>query len=358
MKSWKQILLGIGVVYLILVLGQVAGLDLSRIVPEMLGNPEVLCQQLLIGLVNGSIIAVIALGYTLVYGIIGLINFAHGDLYMLGAFTSLTALSVFGVRADAPLWHNVLPLVLTLLLSGTVCAGLNVLTERYAYRPLRNAPRLAPLISAIGISFIYQNVGLFWGGLKAIIPAMGVNAAAPKSVPDLLPRIDLLQVLGWDTGLSFTTKDLTVLVAAIALMVGLQVFVQYTRLGKAMRATAQNPDAARIVGINVDGIIALTFFLGGALAGAAGLLVALYNNTIVFTMGFTAGLQAFTAVVLGGIGNISGAVVGGLLIGLLSTLSDQYLSSRWTSAWVFVVLVVILTFRPSGLLGRSVREKV
>ncbi|HEY9847575.1 MAG TPA: branched-chain amino acid ABC transporter permease, partial [Candidatus Caenarcaniphilales bacterium] len=237
-------------------------------------------------------------------------------------------------------------------------AGLNVLTERYAYRPLRNASRLAPLISAIGVSFIFLNLGLFWGGLRSFIPIMGANAAAPKSFPDLLPRIDILQALGIKTNIAFTTKDLTVLVVAVVLMVGLQLFVQYTRLGKAMRATAQNREAAKIMGINVNQIIALTFLIGGALAGAAGLLVGLYNNTVVFTMGFTAGLRAFTAAVLGGIGNIIGAMLGGVLIGVLSALSDQYLSSRWTNAWVFAVLVVILVFRPGGLLGENVQEKV
>jgi branched-chain amino acid transport system permease protein len=249
-------------------------------------------------------------------------------------------------------------MLLALVVSTVLCAGLNILTERYAYRPLRNAPRLAPLISAIGVSFIFQNLGLFWGGLKSFIPVMGGNAASPKSFPDLLPRIDILKAVGIQSNIAFTTKDLIVLVVAVALMVGLHLFVQYTRLGKAMRATAQNRDAALIMGIDVDRIIALTFLIGGALAGAAGLLVGLYNNTIVFTMGFTAGLRAFTAAVLGGIGNIIGAMLGGILIGLLSALSDQYLSSRWTNAWVFAVLVIILAFRPGGLLGENVQEKV
>ena len=187
---------------------------------------------------------------------------------------------------------------------------------------------------------------------------MGNNSAAPKNFPDLLPSIDILKALGIQSNFSFTTKDLIVLVVAVALMVALHLFVQYTRPGKAMRAVAQNRDAAKIMGINVDQIIALTFLIGGALAGAAGLLIGLYNNTIVFTMGFTAGLRAFTAAVLGGIGNIIGAMLGGVLIGVLSSLSDQYLSSRWTNAWVFAVLVVILVFRPGGLLGENVQEKV
>ncbi|MBD2100790.1 branched-chain amino acid ABC transporter permease [Leptolyngbya sp. FACHB-261] len=358
MKRWQRILLYLAVAYVVLLLGPIAGFDLPRIVGAIAQSPEVLIQQLLVGLINGAIIAIIALGYTLVYGIIELINFAHGDLYMLGAFASLTVINLFGLEDGASLATAIVPMLLALVIAGLFCGGLNLLTERYAYRPLRNSSRLAPLISAIGVSFIFQNLGLFWGGLKSFIPGMGNNAAAPKTFPDLLPRTDLLQALGIQTSVAFTVKDLVVLVVAAVLMVGLHLFVQYTRPGKAMRATAQNPMAARIMGINVDQIIALTFVLGGILAGSAGLLVALYNNTVVFTMGFTAGLRAFTAAVLGGIGNIIGAMLGGVLIGVLSALSDQYLSSRWTNAWVFAVLVIILAFRPGGLLGENVQEKV
>ncbi|MDX2100706.1 MAG: branched-chain amino acid ABC transporter permease [Leptolyngbyaceae cyanobacterium bins.59] len=358
MKRWQSSLLYLGVAYLILLIGPLAGLDIPRIIGDIARSPDVLVQQILVGLVNGAIIAIIALGYTLVYGIIELINFAHGDLYMLGAFASLTVVGALGVQDGAPLQSSLLPMLAALVVASVFCAGVNMLTERYAYRPLRNAPRLAPLISAIGVSFIFINTGLFWGGLRAFFPIMGANAAAPKSFPDLLPRIDLLKQFGIQSNIAFTTKDLIVLVVAVVLMVSLHLFVQYTRLGKAMRATAQNRDAARMMGINVDLIIALTFLLGGALAGAAGLLVGLYNNTVVFTMGFTAGLRAFTAAVLGGIGNIIGAMLGGVLIGVLSALSDQYLSSRWTNAWVFAVLVIILAFRPGGLLGEKLQEKV
>jgi branched-chain amino acid transport system permease protein len=357
-NSWRKPLLIFLSLYLILLIGPVAGLDVPQIVQEILANPELLVQQLLVGLVNGAIVAIIALGYTLVYGIIELINFAHGDLYMLGAFMALTVIGAVGLQDGSSLVQAIPGMVLALVLSALVCAGLNYLTELYAYRPLRNAPRLAPLISAIGVSFIFQNLGLLWGGFGAFIPVMGSNPAAPKSFPDLLPRVNLVKALGIDSSIVFTAKDLIVLVVAIALMVGLHIFVQYTKVGKAMRATAQNRDAALIVGIDVNRIIALTFVIGGALAGAAGLLVGLYNNTIVFTMGFTAGLKAFTAAVLGGIGNIFGAMLGGILIGVLSALSDQYLSSRWTNAWVFAVLVVILALRPGGLLGENVQEKV
>lgn len=357
MKKWQKGFLAIIVLYAVLLLGPLTGFDLSRIVQEIARNPFLLIQQLLIGVTNGAIIAIIALGYTMVYGIIELINFAHGDLFMLGAFASLTVMSIFGVEDGMSLGQAVIPVGIALFVAPLFCAVLNVFTERYAYRPLRNAPRLAPLITAIGFSFIFQNMGLFWGSLKPFIPLMGSNSAAPKSFPDILPKINLLDPFGITT-VVYTSKDLIILLSAVIMMAGLQWFVQKTRLGKAMRATAQNRDAARIVGIDVDGIIALTFFIGGALAGAGGLLVSLYNNTIVFTMGFTIGLRAFTAAVLGGIGNIVGAMLGGVLIGLLSALSDQYFSSRWTNAWVFLILVLILVFRPTGLLGENVQEKV
>ncbi|MDX2271881.1 MAG: branched-chain amino acid ABC transporter permease [Cyanobacteriota bacterium] len=358
MKNWQKSLLLVVVIYLTLLLGQLAGFDPARIIQDIVANPQLLVQQLLVGITNGAIIAIIALGYTLVYGIIELINFAHGDLYMLGAFMALTIMSVLGVGDETSFQSAIIPILISLIGAAGFCALLNVITERYAYRPLRNAPRLAPLISAIGVSFIFQNLGLFWGGLRSFIPLMGSNAAAPKSFPDLLPRIDLLQAIGLQTNITFTTKDLVVLVTALVLMISLNLFVQKTKLGKAMRATAQNRDASKIVGINVDRIIALTFLIGGALAGSGGLLVSLYNNTVVFTMGFTAGLRAFTAAVLGGIGNIVGAMLGGILIGVLAALSDQYLSGRWTNAWVFLILVVILVFRPTGLLGENVQEKV
>lgn len=358
MQRWQKIGLYLVTIYFVLLLAPIAGLDIPRIVQEIAQRPELLVTQFLVGTINGAIIAIIALGYTLVYGIIELINFAHGDLYMLGGFAALTIVGMFGMQDGAPLQTAIVPLFLALVVAAGLCAGLNVVTERFAYRPLRNAPRLAPLISAIGVSFIFQNLGLFWGGLRSFFPVMGANAAAPKSFPDLLPRIDILKAIGLETSISFTTKDLIVLTVAVGLMVGLNLFIQHTPAGKAMRAVAQNREAAKIVGINVDQIIAMTFLIGGILAGSAGLLVGLYNNTVVFTMGFTAGLRAFTAAVLGGIGNVTGAMLGGILIGLLSALSDQYLSSRWTDAWVFGVLVLILVLRPSGLLGEHVQEKV
>ncbi|MBI3537530.1 MAG: branched-chain amino acid ABC transporter permease [Chloroflexi bacterium] len=356
-RKWLNGLLAIAVIYIVLLIGPTAGLDIPRVAREIAANPETLLQQMLVGLANGSIVAIIALGYTLVYGIIELINFAHGDLFMLGVFTSFTVIGLSGVDEKSSSSQTILVVLLAFVVSSVFCATLNVFIERFAYRPLRNAPRLAPLISAIGVSFILINVGLFWGGLRVIFPFMGNNAAAPKSIPDLLPRFDLLQAMGIQTNIAFTSKDLIVIVVASVLMISLRFFIQRTRLGKAMRATAQNRDAAMIMGININQVISLTFLIGGALAGAGGLLVGLYNNTAVFTMGFTAGLRAFTAAVLGGIGNITGAMMGGVLIGIIAAFSDQYFSSRWTNAWVFAVLVIILIFRPTGLLGERTSDK-
>ena len=354
---WLTWLLAAATLYLVLLLGPIAGFDAPRVAREIAANPQLFVQQLLVGLANGSIIAIIALGYTLVYGILELINFAHGDLFMLGVFAALSVVGTAGVTRNSSPGELVGTILLAFVVATAFCAVVNVLIERLAYRRLRNAPRLAPLISAIGVSFILVNVGLYWGSLRTIFPFMGSSSASPKNFPDLLPRVELLKAAGLQTSIGFTTKDLVVIAVAAVLMVALRLFVQRTRLGKAMRATAQNRDAALMMGIDVNQVIALTFLIGGALAGSAGLLVGLYNNTAQFTMGFTAGLRAFTAAVLGGIGNITGAMLGGILIGLLSAFSDQYFSSRWTDAWVFAILVVILLFRPTGLLGERTTEK-
>ncbi|MBI5290847.1 MAG: branched-chain amino acid ABC transporter permease [Chloroflexi bacterium] len=358
MRIGQRVLLASVGIYLLLFFGPLAGFDLFRVIGEIANKPSTLLQQLLIGLANGSLLALIALGYTLVYGIIELVNFAHGDVYMLGAFMSLTVIGAFNVDKGSSPAIKATAIVVAFLSAVVFTAGVNALIERVAYRRLRNAPRLAVLISAIGMSFIVQNVGLFWGSLRAFFPIMGVNSAAPKAFPDLIGRIDVFKdILHIDVPIAFNTKDLLVIVMASVLMIGLRLFVQYTKLGKAMRATAENRDAAKIMGIDVDRVISFTFLLGGALAGAAGLLVGLYNNTAVFTMGFTAGLRAFTAAVVGGIGNITGAMLGGMLIGILAAFSDQYFSSRWTNAWVFAVLVMVMVFRPTGLLGESVGQK-
>jgi branched-chain amino acid transport system permease protein len=310
-------------------------------------DAEILVQVLILGLANGALFALIALGYTLVYGIVELINFAHGEVYMIGTFTALTVVLEAGVTRGSPPAVLALTLVVALVIAVVACALLNVAIERLAYRPLRNAPRLAPLISAIGVSFILLNVGLHWYG------------ASQVRFPDLLPNVDILRdVLGLDTAIHFTGKDLTVLLLTVPLLVSLNLFVSNTRLGKAMRATAQDREAASLTGININQTIALTFLLGGALAGAAGFLSGLYNNSAWFQQGFRGGLMAFTAAVLGGIGNLTGAVLGGVIIGVVSALSDFYFDPRWTQAVVFGILILIMVFRPSGLLGEQVPEKV
>ncbi len=352
------------VIYIALLCGPIAGFDVTIIAQSIKAQPMQLVQYLIIGLANGSIIAIIALGYTMVYGIIELINFAHGDVYMIGTFTSLTVLSLTGTLTTTSSSHIIFGLLLALLVSVVVCALLNATIERVAYRRLRNAPRLAPLISAIGVSFILENIGLIWAAQAWLVPSFGTTGGASQKVfPDLLGKlmtnlglsVNLLERTGLP--LSFTVKDLMVIILAGLLMLGLRFFVQRTRLGKAMRATAQNRDAARMLGINIDRVISATFLIGGGLAGAAGLLAGLYYNTAWWFMGFRMGLQAFTAAVLGGIGNITGAMLGGVLIGLLRSFSDGYLNARWTHAWVFAILVLVLLFRPTGLLGEQGGQK-
>ncbi|MFN0070124.1 MAG: branched-chain amino acid ABC transporter permease [Chloroflexota bacterium] len=315
-------------------------------------GPELTLQIILIGISNGAILALISLGYTLVYGIIELINFAHGDVFMIGTMTALTVITAvpaaFGVARASQLSGPliVLLVVLALISSILVCALLNAAIERFAYRRLRNAPRLAPLISAIGVSFILVNVGLYWKG------------ASPVDFPNLVPNIDIVRdVLGINSLVSFTVKDLFVIALSIPLTYGLHLFITRTRLGKAMRATAQDREAAALMGININQTIALTFLIGGALAGAAGLIFGLYNNTAWFFQGFRGGLMAFTAAVLGGIGNITGAVLGGFIIGLVAARSDFVLDPRWTQAVVFGILILILVFRPTGLLGEETTER-
>jgi branched-chain amino acid transport system permease protein len=313
-----------------------------------------LLQQLLIGLTNGMVFALVALGYTMVYGILELINFAHGDLFMLASFLALTLIGAFGLETAGPV-GLVLGLLAIVVLSGLFAAGLNWTIDRLVYRPLRNAPKLAPLVSAIGVSFILQNLGLFWGGLPMAVFGGGNSAAAPKSFPNLVSGENLL---GPGAALRITAKDLMVVSSSLVVMVALYAFVRFTRLGKAMRATAQNPLAARLMGIDVDRVIGATFLVGGGLAGFAAVIYGLYINTINFQIGYQNGLYAFTAAVLGGIGNIPGAVLGGLVIGFVRASSDQFIGAQWQPAVLFGMLILILVFRPQGLLGTNVREKV
>jgi branched-chain amino acid transport system permease protein len=309
------------------------------------GSAELIAAGLVIGLSNGALIALIAIGYTLVYGIIELINFSHGDLFMLGTFMALTVLTVLGLDqfAGPTPW---LGLLAALIAAMIFCGILNVLAERIAYRRLRNAPRLAPLISAIGVSFIYVNIGLFWRG------------PSPISFPDLLPSFDFVEAItGAPSLIRFSARDAFIVGMAIPLMLGLAWVIRNTKMGKAMRAVAQDREAALQMGIDVDRVISFTFLLGGILAGAAALMHGLYNGNTVFTLGFTAGLKAFTAAVLGGIGNVTGAALGGILLGLLGAMTVTCFGGEWENVGVFSLLVLILVFRPTGLLGEQTPER-
>jgi branched-chain amino acid transport system permease protein len=325
-----------------------------------MSETEVFMQQVIYGLSNGMIIALVALGYTMVYGIIELINFAHGDVFTLGGFLALTIVGALGASAvidpatlgEGSHWLLLFALVIA---SGLFCGGLNVLIDTIAYKPLRRAPKLTQLVAAIGVSFILVNIALFWGGAPMEVFGGGNAAAASKDFPELLEGSNLL---GEDSNVVLRLEDLAIFAITIPLMIGLTLFVKKTRLGRGMRATAQNPVAAQLMGIDTNRVIAATFMIGGFLGGAASVIYGLYINTIGFQMGFQNGLYAFTAAVLGGIGSIPGAVVGGVVIGLVRALSSAYVGERWTGAIVFAILIVILVFRPEGLLGRRTKEKV
>jgi branched-chain amino acid transport system permease protein len=309
----------------------------------------VLLQQLINGISRGSVYALIALGYTMVYGIIELINFAHGDVFMLGTFTAISFVALLGIDDRNPYLTDpvmvIVVLILTFLVTMAVMGTLGVVIERVAYRPLRNAPRLAPLISAIGVSYILQNVGQVWKGPSTV--------TFPDIFQDTLIRVGI-----GDGELIIRSKAILILIVSVSFMILLTQFVKRTKLGKAMRATAQDKTTAQLMGINVNMTIALTFFIGAALAGAGAILYGMFIRASQFTLGYQAGLRAFTAAVLGGIGNIPGAVLGGFLIGIIEALSDYFFQSQWTQAVVFGVLIIILVFRPSGLLGQQVPEKV
>ncbi|MBI4562402.1 MAG: branched-chain amino acid ABC transporter permease, partial [Candidatus Rokubacteria bacterium] len=256
-------------------------------------------------------------------------------------------LAAMGISKTLVGWQLVAMLIPLFLVTMLATATINLTIDRIAYRPLRRAPRLAPLITAIGVSFMIENLALLWRG------------PAPVPFPDLFPNVDVLNAwLGLDTLIYFTTKDLFVIFVTLPLMFALHGFVTRTRWGKAMRATSQDRETAAAMGINVERMIMLTFFIGGALAGAAGLIQGMYYNIGQWWMGYQAGLRAFTAAVIGGIGNMPGAALGGLIIGFLSAWSDQYISARWTNAIVFSILILVLVLRPHGLLGERVPEKL
>ncbi|MEI7778671.1 MAG: branched-chain amino acid ABC transporter permease [Actinomycetes bacterium] len=297
-----------------------------------------LLQQLANGVVLGALYGLIALGYTMVYGIIQLINFAHGEIFMVGAFGSLFTWDFILGKPTSP-WS--IPLI---LIGGVVAAvGVAVLMERFAYRPLRNAPRLAPLITAIGVSvFLQESVRLFYpGGRQAQLIFPQLISGPPVHIGSV--EID--------------RPSIFILVVAIICMVGLDAFVQRSRTGRAMRATAQDPDTARLMGINTDRIIVTAFVLGAALAAVAGMSWGLKYGFVVFDIGFLAGLKAFTAAVLGGIGNLRGAVLGGFILGIVEAMATQFFGQSWKDVSAFVILILVLILRPQGLLGERVADR-
>jgi branched-chain amino acid transport system permease protein len=304
-------------------------------------SPKSLFETLIIGFADGALLALIALGYTMVYGIIELINFAHGDVFTLGAFIALPILAFFGYGPNSSFAWAAIPVILLVTVAVMLINGaINVTIERIAYRPLRYAPRLAPLITAIGMSYLLEGLMYLWQGPYSL------------RFPDILPSTQLS--IG---GVNLGAKDIIVMVSAVVLVVLLSVFINRSKLGKAMRATAQDREAAQLMGIDINRTIAATFFIGAALAGAGGMIYGLYINTVRFDLGFSQGLYAFTAAVFGGIGNIEGAALGGLLIGIIKALNERYFSGSWSDVVIFAILILTLVFRPSGLLGMRVPEK-
>ena len=309
---------------------------------------DILLQQIVNGLVLGSIYALIALGYTMVYGILGIINFAHGEVLMVGAMVSLTLITlIMQLPLGLPSWAM---LLIVLLGAMAVCAALSFLIERFSYRPLRNAPRLAPLISAIGVSVLLQTL------------AMMIWSRNPLTYPQLLPStpIDL-----FGSGATVTAKEIVIVLSSFIVMGLLLLIVHKTRLGRAMRATAEQPNIASLMGVNPNRVISITFMLGGSLAALAGVMMATNYGNAHFAMGFIPGLKAFTAAVLGGIGNIQGAMLGGLLLGLIEALGAGYigdwtggvLGSNYQDIFAFMVLILVLVLRPRGLLGEKVSDR-
>ena len=307
-------------------------------------NVDIFFQQILNGLVQGSVYALVALGYTMVYGILGLINFAHGEVVMIGAMIALTALQALLAAAFAP----VLAVMLSLLVAMAVCMALGYSIERIAYRPLRNAPRLAPLITAIGVSIVLQNLAMMiWGR---------------EYHSFTLPFTSTSHQLG---GAVVNDIQIGIVVIALVIMLGLMWLVHRTRMGRAMRAVAENPSAATLMGVDIDRVISTTFMLGSALAAIAGFMVCANYGIVLYYMGFMLGLKAFTAAVLGGIGNLRGAMLGGVLLGIIESLGAGYIGvltggfigSNYQDVFAFFVLIAVLIFRPSGLLGEKLAER-
>ncbi len=297
-------------------------------------------QQLINGLALGAVYALIALGYTMVYGILQLINFAHGEVYMLGAYLGIIVLGVLtalGVTASS----LPLALLITVIVSMAFCAAYGAAIERLAYRPLRNATKLAPLISAVGMSIVLQNVVMLAQGKEY------------KNLPPLLPS-EGFSIFGANV----SPVQAIILGASVLIMIGLHLFVAKTRLGKAMRATSEDRVMAGLVGIDINRVISVTFMIGSALAAVAGVMVTLYYGVVHFFMGYLAGIKAFTAAVLGGIGSIPGAMLGGFVLGLIENFGASYVSSVYKDAFAFIVLIITLIVRPSGLLGQKSVDKV
>ncbi len=306
-------------------------------------DSAVLLQQVINGVSLGAMYALLAIGFTLVYGIMELINFAHFNVFMVGSFLGMWALELLGLSGQSQVLTGfalvgalAFAFVVAMLGSGV----LGVVIERFALRPLRGVPGTTGMITTIGVSYILFNVILLGAGADA------------KNFPNPMP------VIRWEVGGAVVNlREVLIWVISLVLMIGLQLFVSRSRLGKAMRATAQDAEAARMMGVNVDRVIVTAFFLGSALAGAAALIFGLYYNYTSFLIGYTAGLRAFTAAVLGGIGSVSGAMVGGIIIGLIETLGGQLIAVRWTDVIIFTILVLVLVFVPTGLMGRAAPTK-
>jgi branched-chain amino acid transport system permease protein len=300
-------------------------------------------QELVNGITTGALYSLVALGFSMVYGVLKLLNFAHGDLYMVGAYIGFFIIQFFGGAAHVSIPVPLLLTIMFLLAAGLV-GGLGVAIERFAYRPLRAAPRIAPLITAIGISFFLENSALLLFGAQYRIYNTSEFISLSSGIQIGSVTIDSVQIM--------------VLVLGLVLMVGLRLLVNRTKLGKQMRAVAADREAAEMLGINVNFTIAATFFLGSALAGVAGVMAGLLFNQVTSTIGFIVGLKAFTAAVVGGIGSIPGAMLGGLVIGIAESFAIGYISSTYSDLIVFGILIVVMLVRPSGLLGRVQLQKV